>query len=535
MSMRRRTTTICLALAALAPLAAPSAAPAGSRATKAERPTITRVTPMRLGVGSTVTIRGRNFSPTRTRNTVIFRGPDGRSALVKPRGVSRGRLVLSVPAALGRQLASGAVRFKLRVLVRRSFGPWTPRRLSPVVVPSRLSETLPVETGGGTGGGSGAGTDAGSGGGSGGGSESEDLPPIVCEDGDLLENALEDQLKTDPCLKDTDGDGVEDGFEYKSALDLNNDEYQEPNQSLPYPGKRPYPNPLDPSDAEVDYDGDTLRLAVEQGLWKFVTGSDAPTLFPLIYSDGLQYSVYEHQAGQGDRRFPALPAAGYPKHQQFLSWAEANGYRWDVYVFGSAPADLFDFNLDGVESPEEGVHYDLDGDGWLSDEERDEDADGLINFDENTGRLSDGGWWSGCYDMEAPYYISYAGTGLTDPDSDGDGVLDGADDQDHDDLPNVMELSRIAAYNDLLAEYPLESGDDRQNGQDCKLRQDLKELEPDEEEGGPVYHHPNAYGRVNPFNPCLPVTSSRTCNRSPEFGTDGWAPFDESPDWYALN
>ena len=34
---------------------------------------------------------------------------------------------------------------------------------------------------------------------------------------------------------------------------------------------------------------------------------------------------------------------------------------------------------------------------------------------------------------------------LVDPDTDGDGVRDGADDQDHDDVPNLMELSRNAA------------------------------------------------------------------------------------------
>ena len=38
---------------------------------------------------------------------------------------------------------------------------------------------------------------------------------------------------------------VEDGYEYQSALDLNHYPRSIP---LPYPGKRPYPNPLDPGD-----------------------------------------------------------------------------------------------------------------------------------------------------------------------------------------------------------------------------------------------------------------------------------------------
>ena len=54
--------------------------------------------------------------------------------------------------------------------------------------------------------------------------------------------------KLDPCLADTDGDSVEDGYEYQSALDLNHYPRTAP---LPYPGKRPYPNPLDPSDGEA--------------------------------------------------------------------------------------------------------------------------------------------------------------------------------------------------------------------------------------------------------------------------------------------
>ncbi len=37
---------------------------------------------------------------------------------------------------------------------------------------------------------------------------------------------------------DSDGDGVEDGYEYQSARDLNDDEYQSPDTYLPVPGKR---------------------------------------------------------------------------------------------------------------------------------------------------------------------------------------------------------------------------------------------------------------------------------------------------------
>lgn len=504
--MRRCPTLILLGLASLAPLVAAPVAAA------AKRPTITRVSPMRLSVGKRLTIRGRNFNPRRSRNTVIFRAPSGRSAFARPRRASRRKLVVVVPAAAGRLLTRSATRFRLRVLSRR-FSRWTPRRLSPVIV-GRVGS-----------GGGGAVEKPGGSADPGGDCDGDGRVNSIDtdDDGDLLSDAIEAAIKTDPCVVDTDGDGVDDGFEYRSAVDLNDDDYQQPNQSLPYPGRRPYPNPLDPSDGKTDYDGDTLTQQIEQRLWKYSTSPATRTLSPLSYSDGLQYSIYAFHAGQGDRRFPALAATGYAKQQAFDGWAIANGYRYGIVVRGSIAADLYDLNLDGTETAAEALQYDQDGDGWLSDDERDEDADGLSNYDEFRGRMLPE-WWVQCYaaSKETAYYVRYAGTDAADPDSDGDGVRDGADDQDHDGVPNVMELSRIRA-----------SGlDDRESGQQCKLSKAIEDVHRDEDP--PIYNHAAAYGRVNPFNPCLPFTDSRTCNDRPSFGQT-WAPFDESADWYSLN
>jgi hypothetical protein len=507
----RRLFTICLlALSATALLVSVPAAPAAKK--QAAKPSITRVKPMRISVGARLTIIGTNFKPKAKQNTVIFRAPNGRSAFAKPRRASRQKLVVVVPGAVSRLLRGGVnnpkpTRLKLRVLAGK-FSAFTKRRLSPVVTPF----------------GSGDGPGAGKGSGSG-----AKLPctSSADHDGDMLLNSLEASLKTDPCLGDTDGDGVGDGYEYKSAVDLNNDDYQEPNQSLPYPGKRPYPNPLDPSDAGTDFDGDTLALGTEQSLWLFSSAPGARVLDnPLSYSDGLQHSIYEFRPGQGNRRFPSLPAAGYSKQADFINWAAGAGYRTNLHVPDpNTPGaylvrDLFDFDLNPA-TPEQALHYDLDNSGFLSDQERDEDADGMINFDENTGRTQ-AGWWSSCYAFEAPYYITYTDTDLADPDTDGDGVRDGADDQDHDDFPNVMELSRMDAsgHNDTEA------------GQQCVLSEAIEDLF--ENVDPPHYWHENDYGRVNPFNPCLPVVHSRTCNRFPSFDQK-WAPFDQSPDWYALN
>jgi hypothetical protein len=537
----RRLFVICLlALSATALVVSVPAAPAAKK--KAAKPSITRVMPMRISVGARLTILGKNFKANARDNTVVFRAPNGRSAFAKPRSASRGKLVVVVPGAVSRLLGGSAAnpqptRMKLRVLAGK-FSAFTTRRLSPVVTGFGSGDG---PGGGQPGGGSGSPAPSGpggSGGSGGGGPAVASCTSSADHDGDMLPNTLEaDTTKTDPCKADTDGDGVQDGYEYKSAVDLNNDEYEQPNESVPYPGKRPYPNPLDPSDANTDYDGDTLVQSTEQSLWLISSVPADRTLdTPLSYSDGMQHSKYRHIDGEGDRRFPALEADGYAKQTEFETWAAGAGYRFDLHVPDPAAefqgvyveVDLFDSNLDGTESAVEALHYDIDGNGYLSDEERDEDADGLINFDEDRGRVRPD-WWTSCYPQENGYYITYDDTDIADPDSDGDGVRDGADDQDHDDFPNVMELSRVAASDPPQDDREYLADDEPQN---CVLRETIEdsfdEIDP------PHYHHRTAFGRVNPFNPCLPVTHSRTCSRGVAF-EDKWAPFDQSPNWFALN
>jgi hypothetical protein len=479
MAMRRLNIICLLALSAVALVALPSLA-AGAAKKKASKPQISRVTPMRLKIGSRVTVRGHNFKGKAGRNTVIFRGPKHRSVLVKPVKASGSKLVLMVPGTVAKLAGTKPTRFKLQVLTGRISRP-TSKRLSPVIV------------------------------------------PVGCKegdyDGDLLPGSFEISVtSTNPCLKDTDGDGVEDGFEYKSAVDLNNDEFQDPNESLPFPGKRPYPNPLSAGDKDIDFDGDSLTLSEEQALWKYSGGN---TLDPLSYSDGEQASV--KTVRPDGRRTPGLPAGNYSKHASFVNWAVAHGYRtvwlsdgppWYAHDVTRHPYGLFDLNRDGTESATEQQDFDLDHDGYLQDDERDEDGDGLTNYEELHGRIQPE-YWTSCYAAEAPFPIQYAGTSAVDADSDGDGVLDGADDQDHDDIPNLMELSRYRASG--LVDWDLNKGT-------CAPAEGLDA----------VSNHPDAYGRVNPFNPCLPAAWSRTCTRHPTFSGAG-APFDNSPNWYSLN
>ena len=74
---------------------------------------------------------------------------------------------------------------------------------------------------------------------------------------------------------------------------------------------------------------------------------------------------------------------------------------------------------------------DWDHDGILSDDERDFDNDGLANIYE---------YWPADFEPWDPAFPGTLRPDFLDPDTDGDGVLDGADDQDHDDVSNIDEL-----------------------------------------------------------------------------------------------
>lgn len=563
------TALVALLASAVAGALAPDADAAKRKKKKA--PVITSVFPKDVAVGELLTIKGRNFISGRNRNTVVFKRDGARAVFVKADVGTRKMLRLKVPDTLQEFFALNAgepvpTKFRLRVLARKFGKKFTSNRLSPVVSAPRPPRdekpvaALPDGDCDGDGAKNKADADDDNDGLTDGVELSLSLDPCVADtdgdglldkwefdcdrngvlnrdqdddDSDLLSDALETSIGTNPCVLDTDGDGIEDGYEYQSARDLNDDEYQgDPNQILPYPGKRPYPNPLF-ADAQSDYDGDVLTLAEEQSLWKYtyeVRKTNVRTLEPLSYSDGTQHSVYTRVNG---RRFGSLNSTGYERHQSFLNWASANAYV-NVLIppmlpWGPAAGfyDIRDVNLSGG-APDAGEleYYDFDGSSKLSDNERDEDGDGLTNYDETHGRMSPE-YWAACYQKEKPFGIGYAGTRVDDADTDGDGVLDGADDQDHDDVPNHMELSRFAASGHV----------DWQAGSPCRIRGDIV-FDQTDNNGDGKPDNPNRlpdhfYGRVNPFNPCLPATNSRTCSRHPSLSQSG-APFDDSPNWLSL-
>jgi hypothetical protein len=507
MVLRPRTRPLlrrAVAAAALGALLVPAVADA-----KAKAPVITKVTPKTAAVGTKLTIKGRYFKRGKGKNSVLFRRDKGKALFVKADVSTTKSLIVVVPKTLEKYMNSQgstpvATRFRLRVLSSKLSKKWSSPNLSPLISPEKAAG------GGDNSGGAGVPTAPDGDCDGDGVKNGADLD----DDNDLLADTLEISLLLDPCVTDTDGDGVEDGFEYKSAVDLNNDDYQDPNYVVPYPAKTPYPNPLF-KDADVDYDGDSLALITEYKLWKYtyeVNHTAARTLEPLSYSDGAQYSLSVLENGVG-RRIPTMRTADYSPPQAFRAWADMSGYRHPQLFTANAHVAytglLFDANRDGTESAAELEYNDFDHDGYISDDERDEDADGLTNFDEDTGRM-DPSWWKACYQEEPEFPISFPATKPFDADTDGDGILDGADDQDFDDVPNIMELSRRAAGGALQGNCAPVTG---QVGNNPAIS-------------------PKIW--VNPYNPCLPDYNSRTCPRHPAMASP-YPPF--KPDWkpYVLN
>ena len=128
----RFATWVTVAVLALVPAVGASVAP---------RPRITFVSPMRVKVGASLTIRGEHLRRGRLANTVIFRARNGRVVFAKARRGSDRKIVVIVPPAVDQLAPEGGTRassFRLRILSGRRLGKYTPRRLSPVIVPSTM-------------------------------------------------------------------------------------------------------------------------------------------------------------------------------------------------------------------------------------------------------------------------------------------------------------------------------------------------------------------------------------------------------------
>jgi hypothetical protein len=492
MSVRLLLTTTVVAAGVLAP-----AATAGAAKKAPKYPTVSKISPMRVEIGGTMTITGKNFVKGRAKNTVVFRRSGKKVVFAKADGLTTRKLRLKVPSKLRTSLgktqgAFVATKFQVRVLARRFGKTYTALKKSPVIVPDSVepAPATPAEA-------KKAAEAAAAAAAAATAAATTPAPPSDCDrdgtadsadaddDNDLLNDPVETSIGTQTCVADTDGDGMTDGWEYQSALDLNQrscpgiGDYPTPCAAvLPYPGKRPYPNPRDGADGGTDYDGDWLTSSMEHAAWSRKAATSAPhrTLTNMWYSDGKQASQDTSSAAGCRGMVVPEPFNGDETLPEFR---QANGTPY--------PADL--------SAPEYEV-YSLDnwgrdaGNGCLNDAERDEDGDYLTNVDESAGPLSGSSWWNGVF-TEPTYRVQFAPTDWLDGDSDGDGTVDGLDDQDHDDFLNVEELDRGTPS---IAK----------NGADTMVRSGLW---------------------VDAFNPCLPAVYSRTCPRSIPLSGEVWRPF----------
>jgi hypothetical protein len=496
--MSRR--ALLLALLAI-PVFFVAAIPAVAKKAKASSaPVVTSVKPLKLKIGERLTIHGKNFIKGRHKDTIVFMGAGKRVVWVKADTASKNTLTVKLPTKLAVLLADKTgkqqpTRLLIRVIAKKSGRAFTKRTKSPVVSPSATIQT-------------------------GGGAQAEPCPgysnPNGDSDGDFLSNGLELALGTNPCKADSDGDGISDGYEYQSALDLNRNANS---SAIPWPAaaKRPYPNPLDPNDANTDYDGDSLTLREEYtASFAWLLGLDPThtqldTFVPYVpnpnpyndvmvvsYSDGDQTTNPTAQGNPPNNQ--TGPAAATDPNAQSIFDVNGDGAVNASDTLGfedlGGTAGLYD---SGTDVPGNANYWNNEGlfDSYLSDDEKDIDRDGLSNFDETHGPLSSQAWWSTntATASEGTYPIAYDGTNWLNPDTDGDGILDGADDQDHDGYTNIEEDMPGFVAGPFMAWASAN----------------------------------NADPAVNPFNPCLPNDASPACIRHPEAGAS-YAPFNHQPD-----
>ncbi len=339
--------------AAVVALVAPAAS-AGAATTATKYPSITKIDPLNVGIGETMTITGKGFVAGRNKNTVVFKRAKQRAIFAKAVTASSTKLKVVVPEKLRPFLtkSNGAdlpTKFRIRILAKRFGKRYTALDASPVIAPVAVGKGAetpaplpsPAPTG----------------------------PPPDCDndgviddlddddDNDHMSDVFEASIGTDRCKLDTDSDTLSDFWEYQSALDLNL-------RALPYPGKRPYPNPLF-ADLNVDYDGDGLLAWQEHAMW--VKYANAGT--SIYYSDGTQLS--DPASGLTDDRRD-VENDGLP------NWWEANGplqREWwkaafesqEYYGVAYASLDFLDPDSDGDGRPD--GEDDIDHDGYTNKQE----------------------------------------------------------------------------------------------------------------------------------------------------------------------
>ena len=245
-NVRRRRAITLLSLAALL-LASPLAE------AREPRPYVKSVNPLSVSVGESMTIKGFYFTPGYAENVVVFVARDGRVSYVRSEHSTKRSLTVIVPKKVERilKVVNGVrVPTKFRIKVISS-------RMSRLAKGALSQPLIGPDVGGDC------------------DKDGTPNPTDTDDDNDNLPDTLEAHAKTNPCSADSDGDKLIDGWEYLSALDLNHN-------TLPYPGKRPYPNAL-----FADESSTSTATACTPGP-STPCGGAAAAKYPLDYSDGDQ-------------------------------------------------------------------------------------------------------------------------------------------------------------------------------------------------------------------------------------------------------
>ena len=348
-------------------------------------PTVTSISPRKIQIGQKLTVKGTGFKPGKGKSSVAFYKTGQPVIFVKADSATATKLVVTITPKVAALLVVKddvpvATLLRLRVIGAKMSRTWTKNSRSPIVSPL---PNAPI--------------------GQGGSLTAQQAAAQVyqtCQDNakanaagdndaDNIDNATELANSMDPCNPDTDGDGISDGYEYRSAEDLNG-------HSAPhYPSHAPVAEPARP-------DRHQLGLRRRRPL-----------------------DVAGEQALEGRHRW-RLPADRLQRRHPELRRQESRSRRPPSGSTSTVTAT----------SPTTSATRTTTASPTGSSSTRAAPRPGGRRSQWDVKPHVGGGRYT-----EPPYTVRlFNDVDATNPDTDGDGIPDGADDQDNDGWSNFAEM-----------------------------------------------------------------------------------------------
>ena len=214
--------------AIIASAAAGALAPDAGAKKRKKAPVIQSVAPKNVSIGETLTIRGKNFVRGRDKNTVVFKRDNSKAVFVKAEVGTRKLLRVTVPTASpissssldGTQIATP---FRLRVLAKKLSKKFTTGSLVPLIGPEKppAPETSRARA-------------------------SRTATATSTRSSTRRRRRRQRPARRTPprsrsrptrASRTPTRTVSTDGYEFQSSVDLNDDEYQEPQPILPAPAR----------------------------------------------------------------------------------------------------------------------------------------------------------------------------------------------------------------------------------------------------------------------------------------------------------